>query len=225
LSASAAQALPAGERAKLDSKPFHVVAGDALVEDAWETAYDVAAGLPVLVIGDSIQKLRARGAIGKGERERIEAVLEAIQECQLKWPATFVATSEIARGSGEAKGSVGIDYTATLQLALTRAGADVSVGITKNRDGAESPFKLVLDGDGQRLTEASAAKAKRTRATGAGEADVWAALRNAIAEHGPLSRKRLELWVKAGSERLRTVLAQRVELGDLIRERAAYRLP
>jgi KaiC/GvpD/RAD55 family RecA-like ATPase len=219
LAPDVAQTLPDAELAKLDEHAFYTPDGGKL-EDVWELAHEIAEGRPLLMVGDSLQKLRASAAEDKGERERIDAVIDAVQECQRKWPATFLATSEQARRSGEAKGSVGIDYGATLALSLSRSGAKVSVQVTKNRDGSENPFALTLDDVRQRMTDPSCAPDLETGGR------VWKEICAALDQHGPeLSGRGLETWVTAKASAVRQVIREHVEQGDLVRKGTKYRRP
>jgi hypothetical protein len=175
-----------------------------------------ADGRPVLFVVDSIQKLVTRAGEGKGERERITASVDAIQASQARYPSVVIMTAEIARGSGETKGSGSIDYGATLALRVRRTCDRVTVNITKNRHGGENPITLALDGAAQRLSDPAAADGARL--------EVWEQVRRALEEHGPLSGKRLEPWVKSNAK-LRAVLKERVTAGDLAHDGTSYRLP
>jgi len=213
LSPGEAQELPRTGLARLNDDLM--VCGDEPLEEIWEAAYEAASGNPLVVVADSLQQVSANAGVGKGERERIDAVLAAVKDCQRRWPATFVCTSEQARGSGEAKGSVGIDYAATTLLALSRTGTRIAVSVKKNRDGSEDGFALKLDADRQRV-----------RAEGAPTVTdgIWSEVTKALAEHGPLSRTGLETWVTGGSAILRSTLRERVASGELTHDGKRYSL-
>lgn len=152
--------------AALNPEAFFVVGQDGdHYETLAEQAHREANGRPVLIVVDSLQRLLTRAGEGKGERERITAAVEAIAKCQERFPSVVVATTEIARGSGEAKGSGSIDYLATLALRLARTGAKLNVRVTKNRHGGEQPFALAVDFERQRLLEAGASPAKAEAGT------------------------------------------------------------
>ncbi len=145
--------------ARIEPESFHVVAPDGdPFELLAEMAHREAAGRPVMLVIDSVQKLLTRAGEGKGERERISAAVEVIQACQDRWPSIVVLTSEIARGSGETKGSGSIDYGATLSLRVKLTGDRLHVTITKNRYGTKQPITLGVDYAHQRLLESGTAK-------------------------------------------------------------------
>jgi hypothetical protein len=164
VSPAVAAELPVGEVAKLQGDGLYVVGSDDPdpYEELARQAHADARGRPVLIVGDSAQKLRTRAGAGKGERERITADVDAIQASQAKWPHVAVLTSEIARGSGATKGSGSIDYAAEVSLRVARKGATVRVSIAGNRYGGEEPFALELDSERQTLRDPTAPAPKPT---------------------------------------------------------------
>lgn len=217
LSPTEAAALPRQHTTKLDALPFYVTEGIEL-ERAWELAWNAAGGRPLFLVCDSLQKTLSAAGEGKGDRERIDATLAAIVQCQQQWPARVAFTSEVARGSGEAKGSIGIDYSSTLHLGLKRRGETVEATIRKNRHGSEQAFALKVDQDKQRMLnpgEAADGGAKRT---------AWDEIKRALTDHGPMSGSKIEAWVTGRGATIREVLRERTAVGDLVREGVRYSL-
>jgi hypothetical protein len=197
---------------------FAVVPPDYL-EDLWTMGHAAAAteGAPLMVVSDSVQKLLSRAGEGKGERERIEASLEAVEALQARMPALWVSTSEATAG-GEAKGARGIGYTATLELHLARSGDAVRVAIDKNRHGDENGFALRIDRNAQRIVTAAQAAASEA------DAGLQTQIVEALKEHGPMARTRIETWITGDSGRIRAALNSMVEAGTLTYSNKRYSL-
>lgn len=195
------------------------VVGEGYLEDLWELAHGsaVSEGAPLLVVTDSLQRLLSRAGEGKGERERLEETLAAVERCQARWPALWLTTSEATAG-GEAKGARAIGYAATIELALSRAGDAVSVRVPKNRHGSEDGFRLRVDRDRQQIISEAQAKAAQA------EAELLAQIKEALTEHGPMARTKIETWVKADSRRVRAALSAMVAAGTLALEGQRYTL-
>lgn len=225
LSATEALSPPASELKKLEASDFFVMPRGEPFEDLARDAHGEAAGRPVLFVVDSIQKLETRAGEGKAERERITAAAEAIEASQEKYPSVVVMTSELARGSNATKGSVSIDYGATLLLHVQRAGLMLAVRVELERDGDGTlrAFTLAIDAARQTLSDPKAVATEHAKAES--RAAIWARVRDVLVEHGPLSLRKLRVWVRGGSERLQAVLAEHVDGGDLILTEGRYRLP
>ncbi|MES1176501.1 MAG: ATPase domain-containing protein [Myxococcales bacterium] len=207
--------------ATLDAQAFHAVGG--CIEDLCKLASEETTG-PILVAVDSLQTVRTRAGEGKGDRERIEAALETMKAMQMAYPSiTFVYTSEVTRGTGEAKGSIGIEYASTVHLQVKKAGDSLAVAVKANRHGTAEPFTLAVDLDGQRLADLAAVKAATKVSDGM--TAVWSEVRKTLTEHGPaMSRSAIETWVKVKSSTLRKALTEGVAAGVLVMIDDTYRL-
>jgi len=223
LSPEAARLLPQAELEKLEQLPFVVLDPDKPYEDLVREAFEEAGERPLLIVIDSIQKSETRAGRDKGERERLTAAVDTIVEYQARYPAIVVATSELARGSEELKGSGALDYGGELTLKVQRTEALLNVAIAKSRIGGEQPFKLALGAAAQRLSDADVAKAQQ--AVAAVHDGVWEQVKAALGKHGPKSRSGLKPWVTTKDVTLVDVLRSRVAAGELVREGRQYRLP
>jgi KaiC/GvpD/RAD55 family RecA-like ATPase len=216
-----AEARPAAELAKLEALDFFVIGAVDLLEISWEAAYDFAAGRPLTVVVDCLQKVNMAGLDEHGQRERIDAALKAIQACQERWPATVLATSE-ATSSGKAKGSTGIGHAADVVLELSRQrGSDVvRVIVSKNRDGAEQTIEVVLDRVGQRvLAPGAAAKAKAS-------VELRACILEVIDRHGVASQTKIEVECEGfDNKRVRAELKNLVAEGVLAKGPKGFTRP
>lgn len=205
--------------ARLSAQPF-LMTDRGTLEDFWESAHEWAAGRPLVMVADSLQTVPSAAAEGKGEREALEATIKAVIDCQKKWPAIFVATSEITGSARTPKGSGRIAYSFTTLLDVRRAGAIVSVAVGPSRHNAEGRFDLALDFGRQRLLEPAAV------AKAAANAELRADILSAVAEiGGTVPRSKLEGRLTVGADRLRVELGAMVDDGVLTRAAKGYQLP
>jgi KaiC/GvpD/RAD55 family RecA-like ATPase len=140
---------------------LEVLDGDeVLLEEAAEALQLRAKGEPAILVIDSLQTVRARGAEGLETRPRIEAVVRVVKRIA-RMGITSIATSEVGRGLYRSKNPAerteglasfketgAIEYGAKLALVM-RSVVDevglVDVEIVKNRFGKKPPFRLRLD--------------------------------------------------------------------------------
>lgn len=186
---------------------FVLSLGDETFEALAEQAVKEAGARPVLIVADSLQRMATRQSSGRSGESKVTAIVEDIAACQEHHPMIVVATSEIARGSGELKGSSTIDYLGTTCLLLTRSARTVAVSYLKNRDGSEEPFRLVLDPASQRMTE-----------PGSAGRDIGAAIIAAVAELGTAaSGAAIEDFVGGDCKTVRAELKALFSTGLLIK--------
>lgn len=198
---------PAAALARLDAQAFRVT-NEGTLEDLWELAHAEARGAPLLIVADSLQTVPTAAAMGKGEREGLEATIAAIEECQRRWPAIFIATAEITAG-GTPKGSRSILYRFTTCVAVRRSGSRVTVTVSDSRHSGDGAFELVADFEGQRLLEPEAA------ALAAADAELWARMRVVLTELGGASQNELERRLGGKAVTVRACVKRHLAIGDL----------
>ena len=135
---------------------------DASVDDVSTELALRAAGKPSVLVVDSIQTVRCKGAPEtEGPRARVDAVMATLKRAAKSQHHLVIATCELARGAYRSavaaeriddlaafKESGGVEYGASLALVMrsvpgTQALIDVS--IAKNRLGEKLDFRLALD--------------------------------------------------------------------------------
>jgi len=200
------------------------VINDQPLESAWEQAHAraTAAGAQLLVLADSIQEnALCTAAEDKADRAAIEATIEAVKACQRRWPAVFIATSEVT-ASGTPKGSRDLEYKFDVRLNLRLAGDRLAVSFGKNKLGRTEPFELVADFDAQRLLDPnSAARSKASTELRARIVDV-------VRKRGARATgERIEQDLEGIDNKVvRAELAAMAANGALLHSpRRAYRLP
>lgn len=181
---------------------------------------------PLLIVGDSLQRVQSSGSLAHSMMHDALAALYAdIERCQRKHPAIVVFTSEVTR-DGELKGSTQIGHRSHIILKAERKGADLAITVEKARGpgGKETTVHVKLDGARQRIVDPNA-PAPGTNVGSDAEQRIWEAIQAKLTERGPLSKQKLEETITGKGSLIRKVVATRLDAGDLTMTRGKLALP
>jgi hypothetical protein len=174
----------------------------------------------VLACGPDALFVDSLQAYAGGSLQGLDAAIKTIRTSR----RTVFATSELARDAYQGtrrraaiaggKGSGSIEYRATtlLDLRYDRDAGVLRVALPKNRDGSQDAFELVPDLTRQTMTAFGDELKPETEA----EARIWVAVRTALTERGPQTRRWIRDNVKGKAATVHAVVVDRIESGALV---------
>lgn len=202
-----------------------------------DSAAALAAGRPFVLMVDTVQRAKSTNSVGREGRLAVDAVLADLAAAQGKRPCLIVvaahvsriAAIEVARGRlnplHSAKESGGVETWAKsfLYLSAGKEKGTIRFRLAKNKDGEEGDFEVTHDRATQSFGVGSMAALAARHAER--EAAILADVTRTLGEKGPLSARKLRVWVKANEGAIRAVLSSAVDAGTLVLEGTAYRIP